>query len=393
MKKIFLTMVFLFLTFSLFSVDFNIGVYGDSDFNQLIENIIPKVINIGDKQYEWLQEINYNNDKISLETSLHSAWESEVESNIIAAQKLFFNLEKKDFNKDNIDVVVKDLNEKPNLTKDFCLNNNLSIVFEVKSDEISGYEHIAINVYSPALDEKFIVKDSLKIKSEQNDYDFSGLCKFLNEGYYGILKINTPGDYRIDLNGERIATKYNFVILPKGVSTFVISSPGYVNKIINFEIEPCKTNILDVILQSEAFSSFNVSCEQGFSTVFSSGKEIGTTPFFLSDIQFPIELTFEKEGFKSEIVNIEGKTEQISISLIPENINEIEEYNMKRKKFYNSLGYTFLSFGLYLASGVVDQPFIQGINLGVSCILFANTISNLIDYYNVIKYILPQGVL
>ena len=392
-----------------FSQDYNVLVYPqNSQISSYIQAFFPSKPSdsstLADiSQFSYQKELKANGEALS------SAYSTEDETKIQAAKEKYnntkvqslndvesFDIKLVSFSDDSIDISSA-INENDLLTFDYIAStSNANQIIIPITEQITGFNLNSIYLYDRAENTLTLIFEELT--QTDNSYSLNvllELAKLYDKSKTCVLTFDglIQGS-QVLVDGEEVTLYNNACLLNEGTHNFDITLNGYETKHLKTELKANTVSTMYVEMKAVVYDNLLIESTPT-ATVSLDGKEIGTTPYNLTNYTLPLVLNFNARGYMDKTVSLSAQTNSLSISLKPSWMNDEETYENSKRTFYNSFARSLLIFGLKIVAQSFNLNSTGFWNVtdilctGALYLSLTDLAGNLIDYYRYSEYISP----
>ena len=261
------------------------------------------------------------------------------------------------------------------------IQNNLDALFYVRSKGEGTIKEIEL-LYNGDVIRKAYYTTSLYSFEEEAllDYFTSLLSPHLS---YYVLNVDVPS-YSLVLDGEVNTDPSDFLVLEKGMHTFTLSSPGYVEKTEVLEIG--EEREINLSLEPLSSHSLYVSARPWDAGILLNGEKVEGK--YIPSLHSPYTLSLSSPDFSHFTFQSKSNEERVEIEMNPLWTEDKDIVMEKKNSFYRSILTSLLSFGGYTAVNAVENingtsgpNALKVVFGGISIVSLINLVYTALDYY------------
>ena len=261
------------------------------------------------------------------------------------------------------------------------IQNNLDALFYVRSKGEGTIKEIEL-LYNGDVIRKAYYTTSLYSFEEEAllDYFTSLLSPHLS---YYVLNVDVPS-YSLVLDGEVNTDPSDFLVLEKGIHTFTLSSPGYVEKTEVLEIG--EEREINLSLEPLSSHSLYVSARPWDAGILLNGEKVEEK--YITSLHSPYTLSLSSPDFSHFTFQSKSNEERVEIEMNPLWTEDKDIVMEKKNSFYRSILTSLLSFGGYTAVNAVENingtsgpNALKVVFGGISIVSLINLVYTALDYY------------
>lgn len=261
------------------------------------------------------------------------------------------------------------------------IQNNLDALFYVRSKGEGTIKEIEL-LYNGDVIRKAYYTTSLYSFEEEAllDYFTSLLSPHLS---YYVLNVDVPS-YSLVLDGEVNTDPSDFLVLEKGIHTFTLSSPGYVEKTEVLEIG--EEREINLSLEPLSSHSLYISVHPWDAGILLNGGKVEGK--YIPSLHSPYTLSLSSPDFSHFTFQSKSNEERVEIEMNPLWTEDKDIVMEKKNSFYRSILTSLLSFGGYTAVNAVENingtsgpNALKVVFGGISIVSLINLVYTALDYY------------
>ena len=261
------------------------------------------------------------------------------------------------------------------------IQNNLDALFYVRSKGEGTIKEIEL-LYNGDVIRKAYYTTSLYSFEEEALLDCFTSLLSPHLSYY-VLNVDVPS-YSLVLDGEVNTDPSDFLVLEKGMHTFTLSSPGYVEKTEVLEIG--EEREINLSLEPLSPHSLYVSVRPWDAGILLNGEKVDEK--YISSLHSPYTLSLSSPDFSHFTFQSKSNEERVEIEMNPLWTEDKDIVMEKKNSFYRSILTSLLSFGGYTAVNAVENingtsgpNALKVVFGGISIVSLINLVYTALDYY------------
>ena len=261
------------------------------------------------------------------------------------------------------------------------IQNNLDALFYVRSKGEGTIKEIEL-LYNGDVIRKAYYTTSLYSYEEEALLDCFTSLLSPHLSYY-VLNVDVPS-YSLVLDGEVNTDSSDFLVLEKGIHTFTLSSPGYVEKTEVLEIG--EEREINLSLEPLSSHSLYVSARPWDAGILLNGEKVEEK--YIPYLHSPYTLSLSSPDFSHFTFQSKSNEERVEIEMNPLWTEDKDIVMEKKNSFYRSILTSLLSFGGYTAVNAVENingtsgpNALKVVFGGISIVSLINLVYTALDYY------------
>ena len=261
------------------------------------------------------------------------------------------------------------------------IQNNLDALFYVRSKGEGTIKEIEL-LYNGDVIRKAYYTTSLYSFEEEALLDYFSSLLSPHLSYY-VLNVDVPS-YSLVLDGEVNTDPSDFLVLEKGIHTFTLSSPGYVEKTEVLEIG--EEREINLSLEPLSSHSLYVSVHPWDAGILLNGEKVDEK--YIPSLHSPYTLSLSSPDFSHFTFQSKSNEERVEIEMNPLWTEDKDIVMEKKNSFYRSILTSLLSFGGYTAVNAVENingtsgpNALKVVFGGISIVSLINLVYTALDYY------------
>lgn len=296
--------------------------------------------------------------------------------------------------KDSYDVDVI-LSEDKNYLQFMAAKEGFDVLLVPRVSDLQGFCHLELF----AMDSSDLRIQRIYESISQNSMSFEVSCANSIAGVLWdspacLVKITdaVPGS-RYEVDGNEVYSYSDMILVRQGEHSLTVSCQGYRTSELSFD---AVSGNLEMEISLVRNTSGTILVESSpFADLYIDSKYMGRTPFEISDMQLPLSLSLQANGYCTENITIDGARPDISVELKPLWMTDLSLQKNAKDRFYSALARSLLIFGGKLAAGAMNDGssrFLSGVEIfadGALTLSIVDLVGCLIDYYRNTVYVTP----
>ena len=393
-KKISILFLLLFISFSLYSSPYRIGVIADEGSTVPYIRSFSSILSFAASRLDsdvLTSLARENDEKIAerdYEIALSSAYRAERDSRSVSRKM-------PDDSQYVCEIVPLELSEEMmrfiSTSDDVAIRylkyvNDLDELYYIRQEEDDGLDFVSIYLDGQILF-NFVYSEYVESSAEEEILLYMILR--YRSGTYSLVHLQGNTIAAVRASGKMLERYGDYVAMPMGLNHITISSPTYESETIDF-IADESFEILQYDLQKVRTMPLFISTIPYTDEVYYQGERV--IGGYVEDTTYPFSIIASKEGFESRTVQSDIGEHSIEAVLLDSSLYYPGRLDEKKNEFYTHLLVTLLTYGASIATDVVadiyDLPLAPFSTLvqGVSILELVRTFTALFEYRDALSY-------